>query len=489
MAKKKEVVSSVDDFEDLNLEDDFKAEMTEVNEEVDPNDEITLDIDEEESQTATESPQKSSSEIDLDDLDLDEEENQDAPIDEVEKEISGKEKKNPLDFEIDIDIETSGTVEEKKEEPKASKAKEEPKKAEKKSTKKASKAKEEPKTSKAIIFNPTFDLKGLDDSTYQIRKTERTDEELKDLVEKIKAQGQIEPIQVVIKEGKPYLLAGFGRVSALHKIGSPTAKALVYEDLDDAEITKICSGSNESRVELSEWDKICSVGEYFESHPEISKDDENDPSSLVSVFGYSSSSIYSYLTLYRFFKDKEKFQDLFCEHRLPLHIFLSTTKILKDYETLPVDFDQVATFVHELVDKNETSQKLFKTQFVAAMTNYIVELKSGNTNAANLGELENDLSDDKDVNKAEKEISKEIDDIDLDDEEEGEKEPPEDPIAEKRLTVAQIVDNMIQSVDLTITEIDSLLAIKDFKKFVQTKQIDSVVKKVGQIAKKVAELV
>lgn len=256
-----------------------------------------------------------------------------------------------------------------------------------------------------IRFEPAFDIspQNLDSHTYQIRKTKRSASDIEDLKTRIEAQGQVEPIQIAVINDKNYLIAGEGRVIALRQLNR-TAKALVYSGLSMEDITKISFGSNEGRLEMSEWDKIVSIGTYFDKNPDMSKDNSDDPSSLVNIFGLNKSTIYNYLKLWTFFKNKKEFHAHFTKYRCPLYVITGTVEIIKDYENEFESWTPIVEILQALTNRNDISRKTFTHVFLKEITDLLLQVRM----ARNPLNFETEPLDDPVLNKMEKQAKKDI---------------------------------------------------------------------------------
>lgn len=204
------------------------------------------------------------------------------------------------------------------------------------------------------IYDPKFDISKIKTTKYQTRKTERTDKEKIDLAEKIRLQGQLEPVHIVKEpNGEFQLVAGFGRVESMISIGLRTVKAIVHLNCSENEITKVSFGTNEGRTELSDWDKICSVGSFIKNNPLFSIDDPDDPNSVTKVFGYSKDIIYKYIKLYKYFITQPDYLNVFRIKRFPAFVYTT----LYDFRA---DILKVNKVVEYLLKNDEYSTSKFK---------------------------------------------------------------------------------------------------------------------------------
>ena len=374
-------------------------------------DDLDLDLDEEVEVEPSENEPMDSPELELDDLDLDDMEDSNNPpvVDEVAEDLAnlkGKPDNESLD-DIDLDLELADDVnpDTSTKDPLVEVSKP-TKPTNDKKTKKI-KETEVPaeETNSYIRFEPEFDIspKNLDTKKYQVRKTSRTVSEIEDLKNRIELQGQIEPIQIAVLNDKNYLIAGEGRVLALRQLDKP-AKAIVYHGLSEEQILKISFGSNECRLEMSEWDKTVSIGRYFEKDTMVSKDDPTDPKSLVSIFGLNKSSIYNYLKIWNFYKEKEIFHDFFNKNRCPLYVVAGVAEVLDGYADKINSYKPVIDILKIIVNRNDLSKKTFTNALIKEITGFLLDVKMG-TNAV---EIDNIPFDDAELSNAETKTRKEI---------------------------------------------------------------------------------
>lgn len=384
-------------------------------------DDLDLDLDDEVEVESSENEPMDSPELELDDLDLDDmaESNNTPVVDEVAEDLAnlkGKPDDESLD-DIDLDLEladdvnpdtiTQDPVVEVSTPTKPTNDK--PTNDKPSNDKKTKKIKETEapvvETNSYIRFEPEFDIspKNLNTKKYQVRKTARTVSEIEELKNRIELQGQIEPIQIAVLNNKNYLIAGEGRVLALRQLDRP-AKAIVYHGLSEEQILKISFGSNECRLEMSEWDKTVSIGNYFEKDTMVSKDDPTDPNSLVSIFGLNKSSIYNYLKIWNFYKEKEIFHDFFNKNRCPLYVVAGVAEVLDGYADKINSYKPVIDILKIIVNRNDLSKKTFTNALIKEITGFLLDVKMGTAAI----EIDNVPFDDVELSNAETKTRKEI---------------------------------------------------------------------------------
>lgn len=247
-------------------------------------------------------------------------------------------------------------------------------------------------TNSSKYLDPSFPIEKLDRVKYETRATVRSDETIDELAEKIKLQGQKEPIHVYIDaDEKAYLLAGFHRVKALEKNGMSFAEAYIHKNISEAEIYKICTGTNEPRTQLTEWDKIVSVGKYTDSNPNVSIDDEKDTNSVVSVFGYSRSSVYNYIKFWNFYKNNQVLVNHFNLHgaSIPGYAYQILSRVMEECKQFNLTS---GTWVEILKD---TMSRSNRSTFASEMVNIANEhLTKNNPINKLVPELEKDMDND-----------------------------------------------------------------------------------------------
>lgn len=227
---------------------------------------------------------------------------------------------------------------------------------------------------------PNFDVNqsNFDVKKYQIRKTQRTDDDIKKLKFMIENQGQVEPIQVV-KEGDTYcLIAGAGRVQCLQELGM-CAKALVYEGLTHDEIIKIAVGTNEARVEMSAWDRIASIGEYIDNTMSIDPYDTEDMISVAELFGRRVNILMRDYDLWAFYKEIPEFVELFNSKSIPSFVITSVDDILNPYKDKIYSYSYIVSIVESILATKNLTATMFTNMFIKKITEYLVNINVSNT--------------------------------------------------------------------------------------------------------------
>ena len=205
----------------------------------------------------------------------------------------------------------------------------------------------------ACYLDPLFPISKISTGKYQQRQTQRTVDQMRDLVEKIKLQGQLVAVQIVKEDNEFQLMDGFGRFNAIQSLGISTIKAIIYEGINKDEIYKIVSGSNLGRAELSEWDKIWSIGKFWEDN--VEKYEKED---LCKIFGISKSTLYMSLEYYDIFSRDSFLVNLFKTNSVKYFIYDSITKFLKKYPL--VKLENLHSFIKSKIENSNTTKEKFE---------------------------------------------------------------------------------------------------------------------------------
>lgn len=332
--------------------------------------------------------------------------------------------------------------------------------------------KEEPEYS--MFLDPIFDISKINPSLkYQTRAVKRSQEQLETFGKILQTQGQLEPIHLH-KEGTEYfLVVGFGRYDSLKLIGSKSIKAIVHENLSDSEIIKLSNGTNEFRLQLTEWDKIMSVGQFHHHHPEIPKASE-DKNSLVGIFGYSRASIYIYLDLYEYFKDKESFKKYFKETPLNQYVF----KVLFDARANIDDEDGYVQFIKEHKD---VSKREFEIKLATYIANERMIKSAINNPKSNPNSDPNYLNEDTKLSKDEIDINKMVNDITS-----KKDDSPEKIVAMN--TVFELLNEINKSMKTTEDSFKKIMEIPNAKQYVGNAKLATFCKKIQLFSKMCMDL-
>lgn len=158
-----------------------------------------------------------------------------------------------------------------------------------------------------------FDINEIVFDKYDMRKN-RSQRSIDDLAENIRLRGQIEYVHIAIIENKYHLLAGYTRYFALKKLGRKTIRAILYTNLSEEEIQSIITGTNDLRIDPTNWDKICNIANFHINNPEIPLYTSKSKSekTLCTIFGLNKSMIYNHIGAYELIS-KNKILKVFIE--------------------------------------------------------------------------------------------------------------------------------------------------------------------------------
>lgn len=322
-----------------------------------------------------------------------------------------------------------------------------------------------------MVLEPLFDISKINESKkYQTRAVSRTKEQLDTLGNILKMQGQLEPIHLH-KEGPEYfVVVGFGRFEALKSIGSKTIKAIIHQNLNDSELIKLSTGTNENRLELTEWDKIASVGKFAKEHPEIPKD--GDPTispCLTSIFGYNKSQIYSNCEIYSFFCEREEFVKYFKHNPLPQFMF----RILYDSRK-HIDEDE------KFIEFIKSNKNLGKKDFDAALMTFLANERI----VKNIVEKEEktedsgiDIGQDTGTTKVDREIDKLVEDLS------NESKDGSKTDVEKIKKVSELLADLTKNITAVEDSMKNLLAVDQVKQYIDNSRVNTLGKKITGLSK------
>jgi len=490
-----EIIEDVNDLDDLDLDldDDTSNEITDSveigsNDSDSSDDDLDLDFEDDIPDTCTTQPTVDTDDLnvesDPDDLELGEDD--DVSLDDVSLENQEgtatddltPDVVDPLDSEIDLDLELN-------EQPKATPKVE---KAETPKVEKPKKSKATRKKKDKMMFNPKLALLDINTEKYKTRRNNRTSDDIKDLAHRIKVQGLVEAIQVVKIEETLYLLSGFGRKMALDSLGILTAKAIIHENITESQIYKICSGSNEARTELTEWDKMCSIADYKKRNPVVDVDGDSEDA-ITNVFGYARSTVFYYLKLHKFYAERPDFIKFFdSTNNLSGYIYTMISKVMSGFKESELADNTVVEIVKDILSGSYT-----RNTFKALFTDRIADVLSGNSTAdkssVTTTELNEKLHNDK-IAREEKSIEDQIEKIE-NSANKSDLTPVPDTKAEKK--IAETVDNMMQIVLDSVADandqLKEMMKIEGFKKYINPDKFKSFNGIVSKITKSLPNMI
>lgn len=449
------VIGSVDEFEDISLDIDLE-EPTEVKDET-PISSLPQE---------TKSEKEEELNLSLDDLDTST--MVEAPVPTKEPIHNDLVKPNPID-EIDIELDMEETleqkVEEKVQEIATTQTVEKKKRGRKsKAEKEAEESVVENTSSDVIVLDPLFSMASIDNTKYQTRAILHTEDEIKSLKESIESQGQIEPIHLYFDGTTHHLLAGFKRYEAVKALGKTTIKAIIHTNLTEEECISISSGTNSERTELSEYDKIVSVGLFNKKNPIVSID------RMKGIFGFATSTIYQYISHYKFFSKNEEYNELFSKFRLPHFVYGALYKVLSDEEGYNVK--DVIEYLKDRISTGKIERKTFESDLISFFSEARLDARIKRETEATTIDADLKMDDDIPDPNLEKMIN----------EKKVEAQEKDNATTEKTDKVNKLLDNMIALSEKIEIFVDELIAIEGHKEYIDTTKLNVYVKKIGKIA-------
>jgi len=136
----------------------------------------------------------------------------------------------------------------------------------------------------------------LDDRRFMSRlDREAWEAQVQALMVQIEHEGQMSPVGIARLSGEQryVVIYGFTRSAAVSRLGWPTIRANVYEDLHETDARMLNAGDNAWHIQLTDWEravqmqKLRAIGIPVES--------ANGNPSLTSIFGMSKRTIFNWL--------------------------------------------------------------------------------------------------------------------------------------------------------------------------------------------------
>jgi hypothetical protein len=121
------------------------------------------------------------------------------------------------------------------------------------------------------------------------------EEQVKALMVQIEHEGQMSPVGIARLAGEQryVVVYGFTRSAAVYRLGWPTIRANMYEDLNETDARMLNAGDNAWHTQLTDWEralqmqKLRAIGIPVES--------SNGGPSLTGIFGMSKRTIFNWL--------------------------------------------------------------------------------------------------------------------------------------------------------------------------------------------------
>jgi hypothetical protein len=150
----------------------------------------------------------------------------------------------------------------------------------------------------SFTVNDTFPLErvNLADRRFMSRlNREAWDAQVQALMGQIAHEGQMAPVGIARITGEQgyVVIYGFTRSEAISRLGWPTIRANVYEDLDETTARMLNAGDNAWHIQLTDWEralqmqKLRAIGIPVES--------ANGDACLMDIFGISKRTILNWL--------------------------------------------------------------------------------------------------------------------------------------------------------------------------------------------------
>jgi ParB-like nuclease domain len=149
-----------------------------------------------------------------------------------------------------------------------------------------------------FLVDDTFPLErvNLDDRRFMSRTDrEAWEEQVESLMVQIAQQGLLSPVGVARLSGESryIVIYGFTRSAAVYRLGWPSIRANVYDDLNEPDARMLNAVDNAAHKQLTDWEralqmqKLRAIGIPVES--------SNGGPSLTSIFGMSKRTIFNWL--------------------------------------------------------------------------------------------------------------------------------------------------------------------------------------------------
>ncbi|MFC1609555.1 ParB/RepB/Spo0J family partition protein [Myxococcota bacterium] len=162
-------------------------------------------------------------------------------------------------------------------------------------------------------------LDALDASPFQLASRGLGKRDVEDLMEAIRANGQIQPILASpgIQDGRFVIQSGHRRCAALRNLGATTVRAIVRE-LTEREARRIVVGDNLGRKDLSAVEKAFALREYCQAYPDLTLEN------AATELGIKKRTAQRLMGL---LEASEGLRDLFASARVPARPAAALAKI------------------------------------------------------------------------------------------------------------------------------------------------------------------
>ena len=136
----------------------------------------------------------------------------------------------------------------------------------------------------------------LNDRRFMSRlNPEDWEENVTALMGQIAQQGLLSPVGIarLAGESRYVVIYGFTRSAAVYRLGWPTIRANVYDDLDETDARMLNAVDNAAHVQLTDWERAMQMQKLRAIG--IPVDSSNGGPSLTSIFGMSKRTIFNWL--------------------------------------------------------------------------------------------------------------------------------------------------------------------------------------------------
>jgi ParB-like nuclease domain len=149
-----------------------------------------------------------------------------------------------------------------------------------------------------FLVNDAFPLAqvNLNDRRFMSRlDQEAWEDQVQSLMIQIEQQGLLAPVGIARLAGEQryVVVYGFTRSAAVSRLGWPTIRANVYEDLEETDARMLNAGDNAWHTQLTDWERALQMQKLRAIG--IPVDSTNGGPSLTSIFGMSKRTIFNWL--------------------------------------------------------------------------------------------------------------------------------------------------------------------------------------------------
>jgi hypothetical protein len=155
------------------------------------------------------------------------------------------------------------------------------------------------------------------------------EEQVKSLMVQIEHEGQMSPVGLAKLAGEYgygyVVIYGFTQTAAVSRLGWPTIRANVYEDIDEPTARMLNAGDNAWHIQLTDWERALQMQKLRAIG--IPVDSSNGGPSLTGIFGMSKRTIFNWLGIASY--DLPALHQAIAEKKLGLQ----QAMVFRDYPT------------------------------------------------------------------------------------------------------------------------------------------------------------